>query len=391
MVNGTFLRAAILLGFFCLAGSAVNAAELYVTPALTYVDDDPDRAADDVMGGQITVGWKLSPRVFVEGVLGYADMPGFFQDIDIVDLTANVLFSLGPDTRLSPYVLAGTGIMRTSSNVLETETSALANLGIGVMYRFGESPVSLRLEYRQRFELYNTVTYDDAITSLGIQYSFGKKSEPIVVPVWRDEDSDQDGIMNSADVCPSTPVGQTVNARGCPRDSDFDGVGDDDDQCPSTARGAIVNAVGCSDDQDVDGYDNTIDECLDTMLGARVDAGGCQILAVIDLPSVKFEAASDTIIDGYQIELNRAAASLVANPEYVVEVAGYTDSDGNYTNNQALSEVRAIRVREYLVSQGVNPDNITARGYGEAGPIADNRTSEGREMNRRVEIRILSH
>ena len=50
MVNGTFLRAAILLGFFCLAGSAVNAAELYVTPALTYVDDDPDRAADDVMG-----------------------------------------------------------------------------------------------------------------------------------------------------------------------------------------------------------------------------------------------------------------------------------------------------------------------------------------------------
>jgi len=72
MVNGTFLRAAILLGIFCLAGPAVNAAEMYVTPALTYVDDDPDRAADDVMGGQITVGWKLSPRVFVEGVLGYA-------------------------------------------------------------------------------------------------------------------------------------------------------------------------------------------------------------------------------------------------------------------------------------------------------------------------------
>ena len=391
MVNGTFLRAGILFGIFCMAGPAVNAAELYVTPALTYVDDDPDRAADDVMGGQLTVGWKLSPRVFVEGVLGYADMPGFFQDIDIVDLTANVLFSLGPDTRLSPYVLAGTGIMRTSSNVLETETSALANLGIGVMYRFGESPVSLRLEYRQRFELYNTVTYNDAITSLGIQYSFGKKAEPYVAPVWRDGDEDNDGILNSADVCPGTPVGQSVNARGCPRDSDFDGVGDDDDQCPRTARGAIVNAVGCSDDQDVDGYKNAVDECLETNLGARVDAGGCQILAVIDLPSVKFETGSDTIVDGYQIELNRAAASLVAHPEYVVEVAGYTDNTGVYAANQALSEVRAIRVREYLISQGVNPDSITARGYGEAGPVADNRTAEGRETNRRVEIRILSH
>lgn len=391
MVNGTFLRATILLGIFCLAGSAVNAAEMYVTPSITYVDDDPERAADDVIGGQIGIGWKLSPRVFVEGVLNYADMPGFFQDIEIVDLSANVLFSLGPDTRLSPYVLVGTGIMRTSSNVLETETSALANLGIGVMYRFGESPVSLRLEWRTRFELYNTITYDDQITSLGIQYSFGKKSEPIVAPVWRDGDGDNDGIRDSADVCPNTPVGQTVNARGCPRDGDFDGVGDDDDQCPNTARGANVNAVGCSDDQDVDGYKNNVDECLETPLGARVDVGGCQILAVIDLPSVKFETGSDTIIDGYQIELNHAAASLVTHPEYIVEVAGYTDSTGVYAANQALSEVRAIRVREYLISQGVNPESITARGYGEAGPVASNATAEGREANRRVEIRILSH
>jgi len=186
MVNGTYLRAAILLGIFCLAGAAVNAAELYVTPSVTYVDDDPERAADDVIGGQFGVGWKISPRVFVEGVLGYTDMPGFFQDYKIVDLSANVLFSLGPDTRLSPYVLAGTGIMRTSSNVLETETSALGNLGVGVMYRFGESPVSLRLEWRTRFELFNTVTYDEQITSLGIQYSFGKKAEPYVASVWRD-------------------------------------------------------------------------------------------------------------------------------------------------------------------------------------------------------------
>jgi len=391
MVNGTFLRAFVMLGITCVAVSAAEAAEMYVTPSINYVDDDKERAADDVIGGQIGVGWKLSPRVFVEGVLGYADMPGFFQDIDIIDLSANVLFSLGPDTRLSPYVLAGTGIMRTSSNLVETETSALANLGIGVMYRFGESAASLRLEYRKRFELYNTITFDDQIVSLGIQYAFGKKAEPIAAPVWRDGDADNDGIMDSADVCPNTPVGQSVNARGCPRDSDFDGVGDDDDQCPNTARGAIVNAVGCSDDQDVDGYKNVVDECLETPLGARVDVGGCQILAVIDLPNVKFEIGSDTIVDGYQIELDRAAASLVEHPEYVVEVAGYTDSSGVYAANQALSEVRAIRVREYLISQGVNPDNITARGYGEAGPVADNRTPEGREQNRRVEIRILSH
>ena len=121
------------LGISLVAASAANAGEMYVTPSVNYIDDDSKRAADDSVGAQIAVGWKFSDRVFAEGVLGYADMPGFFQDIDITELSANVLFSLGPETRLSPYVLAGTGIMRTTSNVLESETSALANLGIGVM------------------------------------------------------------------------------------------------------------------------------------------------------------------------------------------------------------------------------------------------------------------
>ena len=56
--------------------------------------------------------------------------------------------------------------------------------------------------------------------------------------------------------------------------------------------------------------------------------------------------------------------------------------------NQALSQRRAQSVRDYLVSEGVNPDNLTVRCYGESEPIADNGTAEGRARNRRVELRI---
>ena len=72
-----------------------------------------------------------------------------------------------------------------------------------------------------------------------------------------------------------------------------------------------------------------------------------------------------------------------------MEVAGHSDSDGNDILNLGLSDRRANTVRDYLINGGVNPDNITARGYGEAQPISDNNTAEGKADNRRVELRVM--
>jgi OmpA-OmpF porin, OOP family len=84
--------------------------------------------------------------------------------------------------------------------------------------------------------------------------------------------------------------------------------------------------------------------------------------------------------------LAHVANSLAQNPDAVIEVRGYTDSQGAAETNRDLSQRRAIAVREVLVQMGVPSTRITAVGYGEEQPIADNATAEGRAKNRRVEL-----
>jgi len=387
MCKSTCLRALIMLGIFCVAGTTANAGEMYITPSAVHTDDDEDRGADDsVGGGQVGVGWVLSNRVSIEGVIGYSDLGGV-NDLKIWDGSLNLLVSLSPDTNLSPYLMGGVGMMNSDSTAMDAENSALGNVGLGLMYRFGDSPVSLRLEYRARFETANTLTFDDRITSLGLQFAFGGKEAP---PIERDGDTDGDGVPDSRDACPNTPAGQSVDARGCPRDSDGDGVIDDQDQCPNTVRGAAVDAGGCELDSDNDSVVDRLDECPNTSAGVRVDVKGCEIREVINLPGVNFETNSDRLLPGAEQVLADAAATLRMNQDLVVEVAGHTDSDGSAAYNEGLSERRAKTVRDYLVNRDVNPGNLTVKGYGEAEPVADNARSEGRARNRRVELRILN-
>ncbi len=389
MGRSVFLRVLIVLGIFCVAGTTTNAGEMYITPAAAYTDDDNDRGVDDsIGGGQISVGWVLSDRVSIEGMGGYSWLSGV-DDLKISEASLNLLFSLSPDTHLSPYLLGGIGIMNTDSKAMDAENSALGNVGLGLMYRFGDSPVSLRLEYRARFETANTLTFDDRITSLGLQFAFGRE-EPTAPAPPVERDGDADGVPDSRDECPNTPAGQRVDARGCPRDSDGDGVTDDQDQCPNTVRGAPVDATGCELDSDNDRVVNRLDNCPNTRAGARVDVKGCEIREVIELPGVNFETNSDRLLPGTEQILADAAATLVMNQDLVVEVAGHTDSAGSAEYNEGLSERRANTVRDYLVSRGVNPGNLTVKGHGEAEPVADNATAEGRARNRRVELRILN-
>ncbi|MEM7360098.1 MAG: peptidase inhibitor family I36 protein, partial [Pseudomonadota bacterium] len=94
-------------------------------------------------------------------------------------------------------------------------------------------------------------------------------------------DSDGDGVDDSLDLCPDTPLGEMVNEQGCSPsqlDSDNDGVTDDLDLCPGTLGGNQVDENGCSSDQldtDNDGVTNDLDQCPATPAGEAVDAVGC--------------------------------------------------------------------------------------------------------------------
>lgn len=135
-----------------------------------------------------------------------------------------------------------------------------------------------------------------------------------------------------------------------------------------------------------DGILNGMDACPDTPAGVRVDDTGCTLAEVIVLEGVTFVSNSDELIGDSHAVLNKLADTLKRYPELRVEVGGHTDWQGPASYNQKLSERRANAVRRYLTEQGVAADNLTAKGYGESMPVADNQSAEGRAKNRRVEL-----
>ena len=88
--------------------------------------------------------------------------------------------------------------------------------------------------------------------------------------------------------------------------------------------------------------------------------------------------------------LNELAGLLIQNPGISIRIEGYTDNIGKPSTNLRLSQARAEAVMNYLVRKGVNARRMTAKGYGMASPIANNRTAKGRAENRRVEFTITS-
>jgi outer membrane protein OmpA-like peptidoglycan-associated protein len=101
---------------------------------------------------------------------------------------------------------------------------------------------------------------------------------------------------------------------------------------------------------------------------------------------ITFETGKATISPESDALLDQVAAALETAPDLVLEVAGHTDNVGTPASNQTLSEQRAEAVRSALVSRGVAESRLTAKGYGQSAPIADNRTEDGRAKNRRVEL-----
>jgi hypothetical protein len=107
---------------------------------------------------------------------------------------------------------------------------------------------------------------------------------------------------------------------------------------------------------------------------------------IVNVSDVLFDTGKATLKPGAKVRLAKVAGIILAYPDLRLEVDGYTDSTGTHEINQTLSERRANAVRDFLVSQGVSSNNVGARGFAEADPIASNSNATGRQLNRRVEL-----
>ena len=124
-------------------------------------------------------------------------------------------------------------------------------------------------------------------------------------------------------------------------------------------------------------------DALSKSLAVKADTRG----TVITLSGgVLFATGQATILPGAQAQLNQVAEALKTQAEHHFTVEGHTDNQGTDAINHELSSRRANAVRDYLVVRGVAAAVITAQGFGSSRPVADNKTTEGRAMNRRVEI-----
>ncbi|NCA78679.1 MAG: OmpA family protein [Sphingobacteriia bacterium] len=240
-------------------------------------------------------------------------------------------------------------------------------------------------------------------------------------------DDDKDGVPNYIDKCPNTPLEVPVDSVGCPFDTDGDGVLDYLDQCPGTPMEAygLIDSVGCPIDTDGDGVPDYLDKCPNTPKEAyqSIDEHGCPkdtdgdgVPDYLDkcptsagpasnygcpelkkevknlfkkaMQGIQFETGKDVIKKVSYPILNQIADVMKENPTYHLAISGHTDDVGNDEYNQTLSDKRAASVRRYLINQGIDENRMTSHGYGETRPIADNKTKQGRALNRRVEFEV---
>jgi outer membrane protein OmpA-like peptidoglycan-associated protein len=214
------------------------------------------------------------------------------------------------------------------------------------------------------------------------------------------KDSDGDGVPDSSDRCPDQQEDRNPGheADGCSDlDDDRDGIPDTRDACPRQPEDVdgSHDEDGCPDpDNDADGLEDARDACPDR--AGPAEQQGCPRK---DYPNVTlterelrlavpitFEGDSATIRSVSFPTLDTVAELLRDQPRMTLEIGAHTNSQGDDAENQLLSQSQADSVRKYLVEHGVDSARLTSRGYGETRPIESNSTSQGRAINRRIEL-----
>jgi outer membrane protein OmpA-like peptidoglycan-associated protein len=145
-------------------------------------------------------------------------------------------------------------------------------------------------------------------------------------------------------------------------------------------------AIGAGIGAGVGSYMDAQEEKLSRIPGTTVERVGDDKLLVRFSSDVLFDVDSVLLSPAARDTLGQTATVLNDFPKTAVVVQGFTDSTGSERHNLELSERRAQAVVNYLVDRGVEPERMTAIGYGEDHPIASNDTEQGRRRNRRVSI-----
>ena len=218
-----------------------------------------------------------------------------------------------------------------------------------------------------------------------------------------DRDRDKDGIVDSLDACPDEPglPSDDPKKNGCPaKDKDGDTIVDDVDACIDIpgVKTDDPKTNGCPPDTDGDGFRDDQDACPKEKGVDDQDPSkrGCPKLVrvtekeIVILEQVQFDVGKATIRKVSDPLLDSVAQVLKEHPEILkLEVQGHTDNTGSKQLNAKLSDDRAKSVRDAMIKRGIDGNRLSFKGYGQDVPVADNKTPEGKQKNRRVQFIVL--
>lgn len=347
---------------------------LYVSPMFNYIKAADARGTKDGLGGQFAIGKSLTSGLNLELTAGYAALDGKNGASNAKLTSVGVGAMVFPLTSLPdlyvPVVLQRGQFEKHPGPITDYGTT-LFDIGLGYLIGLGDFG-ALRAEVKYRVDAHGREAagttpdqdkhFYEGVASLGLLIPLGSKAAA------------------PAEEAPAEEAPVEIVPAG---DADGDGVTDDLDQCPDTPAGTVVNAQGCPDVP-------AAPACPPPAAGEAIDENGCAVPATVVLRGVNFELDSAKLTANAKTILDGVADSLLAVQSIQVEVQGHTSSEASDEYNLKLSDNRAEAVRQYLIGRGVASERMTVKGYGETMPVADNNTEAGRELNRRVELKVTS-
>lgn len=371
-------------------GKTLNSAK--PTATVTNPDNGGVTLEDGLYVGA-GIGIELTPTIALELEYGESNVDAKASKLSAEKDKANIFdakqkmysanvtvgtetFTSYSDRKLKPYFLIGAGVSDISIKNKEAYTAqasnskvvagqnvpagtevaeskdTIGNLGLGAYYRINDV-LSLRGEARAIHNFDNNWWEGMALAGLNVVLGGHLAPAPIVPPapepepmpepepvpepepmppvVIEDGDDDKDGVLNSIDACPNTPLNVVVDERGCP---------------------------------------------------VKIDVNDALKMEL----RVFFDNDKSVIKDQYKPEIQKVAEKMNEYPNSTAAIEGHASKTGPSAKyNKRLSEARASAVKSMLVNQfGIAPTRISTVGYGYERPIAPNNTAEGRAMNRRV-------
>lgn len=329
----------------------------YVSPMGNYTIGDSDRSKDDGVGGSISVGKRLTSNLDLEVFGHFTNYPNGSSGKDAK------LFGAGAGANIFPFpthpLLDGAYIRLAASRgqgkdvpgLVKDYTSTIFDAGLGYLFTLSNAPlgpfapgIALRVEALYRHDAHGRSDvgispsrdqyFQDIAINVGLRIPLGGRGSAPVVEAPKEEVAVVPVEEAAAPPPPPPPP------------------------CEPPVPGQPINLDGCKEG--------------DTLV----------------LRGVNFEFDKAKLTVNAKALLDPVADALIARPDIKVEIDGHTDSKGSDAYNLKLSDARAASVVAYLVGRGVSADRMTSKGFGESQPVADNATDEGREFNRRVELKI---